>query len=579
MHVSNAINLLLPQRAATVQQLGHPAAGVVGWLDTNANVSGVTVTPDTALTFSAVWCAVRVISETLATLPCLLYRRTSDDGRERATDDPRYDLIRDRPHPLMSSVNFFEAMTAAMVLRGNCYAKIVRSGLGEIKRLELQYPDNVNQPILTGDDSIQYRINDPPETIDGEDMLHIAGLGGDGINGWSVIKYAQQSIGAGLAGDQYAAGQMGNGATPKGVLKFPTRLDRDAREKFRRDWNEQHQGSANAGNIAILHGGMDYSPISMTNEDAQLLQSRQFSIRDIARWFRLPPHMLADLADSSVRANIEQQAMEFITYSMAPWLTRWEQALNAKLLTEDEREEGMYFEFLLDSLLRGDVPSRFTSYATARQWGWLSVNDIRKRENLNLIDGGDVYLQPSNMIPADSDMAKGDKPDPPPPPSFGPSNPPPPEPAEDEPADEEDEAEDTVALNVFTDACNALLQSHVECLQAVERSAIVKHVNMVVRGKNFVQWLENWYADFHAVVVGRIDRAVHCYGQIASLRDGLTSDIASSYCHCHMEQILEATDGDPQQFPQRVQSVLDTWQPDCMVLIDLDISEEYQHVA
>ena len=145
-----------------------------------------------------------------------------------------------------------------------------------------------------------------------------------------------------------------------------------------------------------MHGGMKFTPVSMTNEDAQFLQSRQFSIREIARWFRLPPHMLADLQDSSVRANIEQQAIEFIVYSMRPWLVRWQQTLNRKLLSSDERKK-MYFEFLLDALLQGDANSRFDSYMKGRQWGWLSINDIRRKENMPLVEGGDVYLQPMNM--------------------------------------------------------------------------------------------------------------------------------------------------------------------------------------
>jgi len=632
------INYLLPTRAATVQTLGHPAAGVIGWFDSTTNTSGVSVDYNTALTFSAVWCAVRVISETLATLPCVLYRRTSDDGRERATDDRRYTVVHDEPHPLMSAVNFFETMTAQMVLRGNCYARIVQRQGGELDRLELRNPDMVT-PEVDGE-RIRYTISDPREIIYSDEMLHIAGLGGDGLVGWSVIKYGQQSIGGGMAADTYAAAQMGNGATPKGLLKFPTRLDKEARDKFRKDWDEQHKGGANAGKVAILHGGMEYQAISMTNEDAQLLQSRQFSVREIARWFRLPPHMLADLADSSVRANIEQQAMEFITYSMAPWLVRWQQALNRKLLAEEERKE-MFFEFLLNALLRGDAQSRFGAYATGRQWGWLSVNDIRRLENMNLIDGGDVYLQPSNMVPADSDLAKGEKPDPPaPPPGFGA---PPPEDEEEPPADDEevpdsaraelqrnwaqsmnailnqgkqlnqemitsgmaalDKANETIThsllglrevrdeikadiaaprktqvqgwqpdVTAFADACQDLIQSHLECLQKMERAEVIKAAKSVQRGQNFVDWMVAWYEEFEARVAGRIDSAVQCYAKVAHADDGLAGAIAAGYCAEHREQLLAAADGQPEQFAQRVQAVLDAWSKDCVVLVNWNLT-------
>lgn len=566
------ISYLLPQRAATVESLGHPASGIIGWGGDIQNTSGVSVTESTALTFAAVWCAVRVISETLATLPCILYRRTSDDGRERAVDDPRYNLIHDSPHPLMSSVTFFETMTAAMVLRGNCFAKIVRKQSNAIDRLELRMPDQVHTPELVGEKRIVYRCSDPEETIDGEDMLHIAGLGGDGITGWSVIKYGAQNLGRGMAGDQYVASQMGNGATPKGILKFPTRLLKEHREQFRREWEEQHRGTANAGRVAILHGGMDYLPISMTNEDAQLLQILQVSVRDVARWFRLPPHMLADLADSSVRANIEQQAMEFITYSMAPWLVRWEQGLNRKLLTPEEREDGMYFEFLLDSLLRGDVPSRFTAYATARQWGWMSVNDIRRRENMNLIDGGDVYLQPSNMVPADSDMAKGEKPDPPPPPMINgppPAEDPEPEEDDDEPPPEED------GRAMLLAACNDLVRSHLRTLQRVERAEVTKASKMTARGRNFVEWLETWYAEYEQMVADRLAGPVAAWEKVTQSEPGVATLISAGICARHTEQLLSAADGQPEAFADRVQTIMETW----VAEIDGLTLEGVRHVA
>lgn len=567
------IDLLLPKRSATIQTLGHPAAGVIGWLDSSTNISGVSVTPDTALNFSAVWCAVRVISETLATLPCILYRRTDDDGRERASEDPRYSMMRDRPHPLMSAVSFFESMTAAMVLRGNCYAKIIRTQGHDITRLELLLPDNVLPPQMNGEDKLVYTVINPHETIDGEDMLHIAGLGGDGINGWSVIKYGSQSIGSGMAGDQYAAGQMSNGATPTGVLDMPVRLDAPARRNLREEWNSIHQGSNKSGNIAITHGGMKYSPISMTNEDAQLLESRQFSVREIARWFRLPPHMLADLQDSSVRANIEQQAREFIQYSLDIWLTRWEQALNRKLLTEEERQDGMYFEFLREKLLQGDSAAQSLAWSTGRQWGWYSTNDIRTYLNLPKVEGGDTYLQPSNMIPADSDMAKGDKPDPPPAPSFGPQQKPPAVPPADVPPDDAD------ARHVFTAACNDLLWSHVECLQRVERAEATKASKMVVRGKNFVEWLESWYTEFESLVFGRFQSVTRCYAKLWYIDDTLADEMATSYCAEHREQLLTAADGEPAEFMNRVQSVLNTWTKNDLVFMDCLKEKELKHVA
>lgn len=397
--IQQLIDAFAPRsRAGTVQTLGHPSAGVVGWLGTaSENTSGVSVTPDVALTYAAVWCATRIISETLACLPCVLYRRTSDDGRERATDDYRYALMHDEPHPALSPVTFFETITAHAVLCGNGYAKLVTNQLGQVVRFEPRLPETVT-PAATGD-SVAYTVTDPREQLDATEMLHVFGLGSDGIKGYSVVSYAAQSIGGGIAGDRRASSQHGNNAMPGGLLMIPTRLNKDARDSLRRDWDEMHGGPAKAGRVGILHGGMDFKPLSMSNDDAQFLESRQFTVREIARWFRLPPHMLADIADSSVRANIEQQAIEFVIYSMKPWIVRWEQALNRKLLSRDERRT-MYFEFLLESLLRGDIESRYRAYSTARQWGWMSVNEIRRSENLNSIENGDLYLQPANMVPA-----------------------------------------------------------------------------------------------------------------------------------------------------------------------------------
>lgn len=396
--LTTLVNSFLPRhRAGTVETLGHPAAGVVGWLDPGQTTGGVTVTDQTALTLSAVFCAVRIISETLATLPCVLYRKTTDDSRERADTDSRYWLMRSEPHPLIDPVTFFETQTAQLVLNGNCYSEIIPTQGLDVAQLEPKLSTRVTPKVMG--DTIAYEVTEPKETIRFDDMLHVKGLGSDAVSGWSVVKVAAASLGQAIAAESRATKQHENNAMPGGAIVHPMRLDKPAREELRRSWDEVHAGAKNAGKVAILHGGMDFKPFTLSNEDMQFLESRQFSLREIARWFRLPPHMLADLQDSSVRANIEQQAIEFIVYSMGIWLVRWQQALNRKLLNRDERRS-MYFEFMLDALLRGDQKSRYEAYAVGRQWGWFSVNDIRRMENMNAVDGGDIYLQPVNMVEA-----------------------------------------------------------------------------------------------------------------------------------------------------------------------------------
>lgn len=601
------ISLFLPSRAATVQTLGHPAAGVIGWFDSSSNASGVAVTKESALTFAAVWCATRVIAETLGTLPCVLYRRLGDDSRERATDDSRYTLMHDEPHPQMSACSFFETQTAHMVLEGNCYAKIVEGTDPNSARLEPRMPSTVT-PNVEGD-RITYSVEgtDLRETINAADMLHVAGLGPDGINGWSVVKYAAQSIGTGMAGEQYAASMMGTGATPNGIIEHPGRLDKEAREHLRREWNESHKGSKKAGNIGIMHGGMKFQAVSMSAEDAQFLESREYSVREIARWFRLPPHMLADLADSSVRANIEQQAIEFVVYSLTPWLTRWQQALNRKLLDKEERKE-LYFEFLLESLLRGDSQARFNSYAMGRQWGWLSINDIRRLENMNAIEDGNDYLEPINM------RVVGEEPR---------------EPVAREQlperavadlrqnlaqslaaiqcgyrdmradirsgqlalcdlihdADERTDGriaelrEDREGLRqslhevtaqvqgwtdeqeTLADACRDLLREHLGCLLKVERSKVTGAAKLVARGYNFVGWADDYYAAMQAEMAGRITDVCRTWERLRPAFTDTAKQIAANVCLKHKAALLVACDGDREGFVGRVQATIDAWEP------------------
>lgn len=628
------ISYLLPQRAATIQTLGHPAAGVLGWLDTTSNVSGVSVDANTALTFSAYWCGLRVLCETVGILPCMLYRRQGDNSRERADDDDRYWLTTEQPHPLMNACTFFESQTGHLISRGNNFSKIVEKQNGTVDRLEPRIPDSMRFEI--NGDTVDYYCDNPAEELRADEVLHVPGMGSDGIQGWSVIACARQSIGAAIAGDNYAAAQMGNGATPTGVLKFPTRLDKEAREKFRKEWNEQHQGSARAGNIAILHGGMDYSPISMTNEDAQFLQSRQFSVRDMARWLRIPPHMLADLADSSVRANIEQQAIEFIIYSLKHWLVKWEQTLNRKLLKPEERRR-LYFEFNLDVLLQGDKQAQANAWMLGRQWGWWSVNDIRRQMNQPPIPSGDVYLQPSNMVPADSDAASGGKT--PQPARFG-------RPREDTPEDDEavpatitnelqrnwiasmnailDEGKqlthhmqygvaeafhhanaelagnlqslrevrdeiraDMVAprkphvqgwngRDTFIDACRAMLHREARIFLQKETAEVVKASRMTAtRGKNFVAWLDAWYLEHEKALARRVADVVRVYGTLVTPSENLPEDIAAGYCAAHRAQLLQAADGEAATFAQRVQDITANWDSD----VDALELREVSHVA
>ena len=235
-------------------------------------------------------------------------------------------------------------------------------------------------------------------TLQPSDVLHIPGLGFDGLVGYSPIAMAKNAIGMAIACEEYGAKFFANGAAPGGVLEHPGTI-KDP-QRVRESWQSTFGGSGNANKIAVLEEGMKYTPIGISPEQAQFLETRKFQINEIARIFRVPPHMVGDLEKSSF-SNIEQQSLEFVKYTLDPWVIRWEQSIQRSLLSKDEKS--MYFvKFNLEGLLRGDYQSRMNGYAIGRQNGWMSANDIRELENLDRIpekDGGDLYLINGNMLP------------------------------------------------------------------------------------------------------------------------------------------------------------------------------------
>jgi HK97 family phage portal protein len=230
------------------------------------------------------------------------------------------------------------------------------------------------------------------------DVLHIPGLGFDGLVGYSPIAMAKNAIGLAIATEEYGSKFFANGAAPSGVLEHPGTIKDPSR--VRESWQQTFGGSQNSGKIAVLEEGMKYTPISISPEQAQFLETRKFQINEIARIFRVPPHMVGDLEKSSF-SNIEQQSLEFVKYTLDPWVIRWEQSIRRSLLSNEEKQK-YFVKFNFEGLLRGDYQSRMNGYATARQNGWMSANDIRELENLDRIpgeDGGDLYLVNGNMIP------------------------------------------------------------------------------------------------------------------------------------------------------------------------------------
>ena len=371
------------------------------------STAGKHVNERSAMQMTAVYSCVRILAEAVAGLPLHLYRYTESGGKEKAIDHPLYLLLHDEPNPEMSSFVFRETLMTHLLLWGNAYAQIIRNGKNEVIAL---YPLMPNKMEVDRDEYGQLyykyqRSNDEAPTMEGSsvilkpcDVLHIPGLGFDGLVGYSPIAMAKNAIGMAIACEEYGAKFFANGAQPGGVLEHPGTI-KDP-QRVRESWQSTFGGSGNANKIAVLEEGMKYTPISMSPEQAQFLETRKFQINEIARIFRVPPHMVGDLEKSSF-SNIEQQSLEFVKYTLDPWVIRWEQSIMRSLLTPEEKKT-YYAKFNLDGLLRGDYQSRMNGYAIGRQNGWMSANDIRELENLDRIpaeEGGDLYLINGNMLP------------------------------------------------------------------------------------------------------------------------------------------------------------------------------------
>jgi HK97 family phage portal protein len=369
--------------------------------------SGKAVTERSAMQMTAVYSCVRILAEAIAGLPLHLYKYTENGGKEKAIDHPLYLLLHDEPNPEMSSFVFRETLMTHLLLWGNAYAQIIRNGKGEVVAL---YPLMPNKMSVDRDEkgNLYYSYNrteDEAPTMKGstvilrpEDVLHVPGLGFDGLVGYSPIAMAKNAIGLAIATEEYGAKWFANGAAPSGVLEHPGTIKDPSR--VRDAWQSQFGGSSNSGKIAVLEEGMKYTPITIAPEQAQFLETRKFQINEIARIFRVPPHMVGDLEKSSF-SNIEQQSLEFVKYTLDPWVVRWEQSIMRRLLSPEEKRS-YYVKFNLEGLLRGDYQSRMNGYAIGRQNGWMSANDIRELENLDRIpaeEGGDLYLINGNMLP------------------------------------------------------------------------------------------------------------------------------------------------------------------------------------
>jgi HK97 family phage portal protein len=393
-------------RLALQALLGREKPGQTGTWFFPRTQSGQDVDESSALRYSAFWGCVRVISETSATLPWQVLQRTKN-GRKEVDSDVAW-MLAIQPNPEMSPFVFKELMTRRAAVCGNAYAEIERDNAGRPVALWPILPERV-YPRRNEDGQLVYYVRDMDQSeveLAAADVFHLKGPGGDGLVGYSVIQMAAESVGLGLAMQEFGASFFGNGAHVGGALFHPKTLSDTARKNLEQSVAKS-TGRKNALSLRVFEEGMTYERIGIPPEDAQFLESRNTQVRDICRWFRVPPHKVADLADAKW-ANIEWQSIDFVTDAIVPWVCRMEQEANAKLFGRNNRNS-IYTRLNIAALLRGDMKARYDSYAVGRQWSFLSANDIRSLEDMNPIANGDLYIVPSNMMTL-AQLKKGPQP-------------------------------------------------------------------------------------------------------------------------------------------------------------------------
>ena len=383
-------NPRVPLSAATVGDL---------WGDVHETDAGIAVSEESALRATAVFSAIRIIAESIASLPFGMYERI-ERGRRSAPSHPLHRLLHDEMNPEMSAMTGREVMAAHLAGWGGAYLEKQFDGAGRIIALWPLLPDRTKAVRVNQVKWIQTRLPSGSQALlPAERVLHVPGLGFDGLNGYSPIGLARQAIGLALATERFGARHFGNGAKMSGVLRHPKILNEKGQANLRDSFERLYTGLSNSHRVAILEEGMEWQQIGIAPEESQFLETRKFQVTEIARIFRVPPHMLADL-DRATFSNIEHLSIEFVVHTLRPWLVRIEQAINMQLLTRDERDR-FFARHTVDGLLRGDIKTRFEAYGQALMNGWYSPNDIREFEDKNPIEGGDRYFVQQNMMPLD----------------------------------------------------------------------------------------------------------------------------------------------------------------------------------
>lgn len=548
--------LFAVSRDTDVSDLTNPRKWLVNWAGGGQTTSGEFITPESAMRVAAYFACVRNLCEDLAKIPLCLYESVQPRGKRRITDHPMYALLHDAPNPRMTSFSFREVMYQYALSWGGGLAEIARDGSKVARELWPIHPSRIlahpgtmgagiKWRIAIGDTAFGRDVGAGFVELDDADVIHIHGLGSRGIDGYSVASYAAQSLGIAMAAERFGAAFFGNGAFPSGIIEAPGKLDDKAKTNLRNSWTLLYGGAENSWRPAVLEGGYKFTAVGLPPGDAQFLETRQFAVDEIARWFRMPPHKIGQLTRATYN-NIEHQSIEYVTDTMLPWLIRFEQEAMRKLFTD--RERSTYFiEHVVQGLLRGDHVTRSAFYRTMVNVGALSPNDVRELENLNPIPaakGGDEYFIQTNMTTleraARGDVAPspGTKPNPnndggePPDDATEPGNPAG-DPAEDVVKDPQESA-----------------QAHVEPLRIVVESEIARAVrrerNAVTRAiagrdeSKFRAWASSFYAE-HAEIVASGLRSASLSAELLAESHGIS---ATGAIVAAVEAVIAATFAD-----------------------------------
>lgn len=390
--------LLEPRSGTNLQPKAEWSPDILNGIRASASGTGMAVNTESSLKIAAVWACARLISECIGMLPLVIYQRVGDRDRRRATDHPLYDVLHDQPNSLQTAMSFKSQLTLHMLMRGNGRAKIMPGVRGFADQLDPIHPDKVRVEEIDG--GIRYVVtekNGRQVNYSDEQIFDVCGLSMDGINGMSVVSYARESFGLGLAMQRSAAKTFGNASRMAGVLQVKGKLSKEAAVRMKASWDAANAGVERTGGTAVLEEGTEWKGISMSHKDSQWLEATEANAEEICRWFGVPPHMIGLTSKTtSWGSGIEQMTIGFINYTLMPWMTRWQQAISRDLIIATRQ----YFaEFVVEALLRGDALTRYNVYRIGRELGMFNPNDLLRMENMNprTDPDGDAYTTPLNM--------------------------------------------------------------------------------------------------------------------------------------------------------------------------------------